>query len=95
MVFVPKVNDVSTMTSVRRMVSAIAGVILNHRFLKHIPSTGYLLPRKVLALACTSFATLRERKCSTISGPKEKRISVVAISTTTLFFFFPALFLRV
>ena len=46
-----KVNDDSTMTSVRRMVSAIAGVSLNHRFLEHISRTGYFLPRKVLALA--------------------------------------------
>lgn len=51
MVFVSKVNDVKTVTSVRRMASAIAGVILNHGFKKHIPCTGYLLPRKVLALA--------------------------------------------
>ena len=49
--FVSKVNDVKTVTSVRRKASAIAGVILNHGFLKHIPCTGYLLPRKVLALA--------------------------------------------
>ena len=39
------------MTSVGRMASAIAGVFLNHRFLKHIPCTGYLSPSKVLALA--------------------------------------------
>ena len=43
MVSVPKVNDDSTMTSVRRMVSAIAGVSLNHRFLEHISRTGYFL----------------------------------------------------
>ena len=60
MVFVSKVNDVKTVTSVRRKASAIAGVILNHGFLKHISCTGYLLPRKVLALAyifCNSKGT--------------------------------------
>ena len=48
MVFFSKVR---TVTSVRRMACAIARVILNHGFLKHIPCNGYLLPRKVLALA--------------------------------------------
>ena len=51
MVFVSKVNDVRTVTSVRRMASTIAGEFLNHGLLKHIPCTGYLLPRKVLTLA--------------------------------------------
>ena len=54
------------MTSVGRMASAIAGVILNHRFLKHIPCTGYLSPSKVLALAYI-FCNTKEKK--------EKRIA--------------------
>lgn len=71
------------MTSVRRMVSAIAGVSLNHRFLEHISRTGYFLPRKVLALAYNTKGT----EMLNYLWTKRKKNQSRTISSTTLCFF--------